>query len=95
MGKTKRKIHIREHIADTLELPLDALYDMTRITLISDKQLMIERFDGLYLYGDDQIIITVDRRKLTVTGSDLVINGAYSDRMLITGRIQSIAYSDY
>lgn len=95
MSNKKRKIHIRERLAKTLDLPIDSLCDMTRITLLGDSELLIERFRGLYLYSENEIILTIDGKRLTVTGADLVITGAFSDRMMIVGKIESIAYSDY
>ena len=94
MGKTKRKIHIRERLANTLDLPLDAFLDITRITMLSDKDLLIENYDGLYLYSDNEITVTAEGKRLTVLGSGLVITGAFGGRMVITGTIRSVSYSD-
>lgn len=94
MDKKKRKIHIGERLARTLDLPIDSLSNMTRITLLGDSEMLIESFDGIYLYSEAEISLSLDGRRMTVKGSSLVITGAFADRMKITGTIKSIAYSD-
>ena len=94
MNKTKRKIHIKERIAKTLDLPLDTMCDMTRITLLGDREMLIENYDGIYLYSENEITLTVQKRRLTVMGSNLVITGAFDDRMIIIGTISKVFYSE-
>lgn len=94
MGKGKRKIHIRKRIAEVLDLPLDALCNMTRVTILSNCQMLIESYDGIYFYSDKEIIITLADKMLSVSGEHLEVEGASDERMMISGVITGLKYGD-
>ena len=94
MGKGKRKIHIKRRIAEVLDLPLDAVCNVTRITLLSNAQMLIESYEDLYLYSDKEIIITLEGKKLSISGEQLEIIGATDDRLMVFGIIRCLEYRE-
>lgn len=87
-----RRHDLRQRLASLLELPGDVLTEMARISLIGDRELLVENHRGLALYLPEQVVLVVPGGRLLVQGHELAIGAISPDQALIRGQICALQY---
>lgn len=77
-------------IAERLRLPEDALMGGIRITLSGDGSLIAENHGGILEYTDSRVVLAAGKRKLSVTGTGLVISAMNRSELALSGKISSV-----
>lgn len=88
----KNILNTAEALAEAFELPADALLGAARVTVTARKNVVIENHRGILSYGEESIVIRLQRGKLAINGSALHLVAMTADRVFITGRIQSMEW---
>lgn len=88
----KNILNTAEALAEAFELPADALLGAARVTVTAGKDAVIENHRGILSYGEESIVIRLQRGKLAINGSALRLAAMTADRIFITGRIQSMEW---
>ncbi|MFD3258449.1 sporulation protein YqfC [Paenibacillus lentus] len=90
MSQLSRKI--RKWAVEALDLPGDLVFDLPRLTLIGNKQLLIENHQGVVHFSPDELHLELKQGMLTVEGAELVIKAIMPEEVIIEGRISGIKY---
>ncbi|MBO5734463.1 MAG: YabP/YqfC family sporulation protein [Clostridia bacterium] len=94
MKKRKTAKHnIPKKIAKTLDIPEDILFDIPRITMMSNRELRIENYKSILEYESDKISLSAKEMMIELHGADLDITIITDEEICITGYIVSIEFS--
>lgn len=90
MSQLSRKI--RKWAVEALDLPGDLVFDLPRLTMIGNKQLLIENHQGVVHFSPEELHLELKQGILTVEGAELVIKAIMPEEVIIEGRISGIKY---
>lgn len=75
-----------------LELPQEVVSNTTKITLIDNKNILIEGYKQIIDYYDDYIKIKANNMDILIDGKRLDIKEITDDDLVIEGNIYSVNY---
>lgn len=81
-----------ELLAQTLELPEEALTGAAKLSVTAGKRALVENHRGILSYGEERIVLRVARGKLCINGSGLRLLAMTEERIYIGGRIQCVEW---
>lgn len=87
--KTKRGL---QKIAQILELPDDLIMDLPRITMLGNKQLLIENHRGIVEYTPEFIKVNLSYGTITIVGEEMFLGNLQIEQILIEGKVGEIRY---
>ncbi|MHC1747605.1 MAG: sporulation protein YqfC [Cellulosilyticaceae bacterium] len=90
--KRDEKPKLREHLIESIDLPKEAAINMPIITLLGNKDVAIENFDGIIEYGPNLIRLNTNCGPLVIEGEKLEAKSMTSENIKIVGMIKSIAF---
>ncbi len=95
-GKEKEpgKKGAKERFAEMLELPKELVLDRPKLTLIGNRDIMIENFKGVVEYGSDRLKISTGSGIVRIVGSDLLIREITSEDIIVSGSIHTLEFVD-
>ena len=79
-------------IARVFEIPEDVMGDLSRLTMLGNKQLLIENHREIIEYTSTNIRLNLVDGILVVKGSQLVLGNLQSEQILIEGKVGEIHY---
>ncbi len=88
--KNEKKGNIQGSLADFFELPKDVILDLSRLTIIGNKQLYLENHKGIIEYGEERIKIKTSNGVLIIKGKNFTIRNLYAEELYVEGEISSI-----
>ena len=74
-------------IARSLDIPLDALYEVPRIELLGKSEINIENFRGILDYDENSFKINTHSGIIKIDGSGLMISSITDDNVCLRGTI--------
>ncbi|AIQ65016.1 sporulation protein YqfC [Paenibacillus stellifer] len=77
-----------------LDLPQDLLSDMPRITLIGNREMIIENHRGVLHFSPGQLKLALAKGSLEIVGEDLVVTSILGKELTLTGIICEIRYKE-
>ncbi|QJW46394.1 sporulation protein YqfC [bacterium BFN5] len=81
-----------QKLAGLLEIPQDIVMDLPRITMLGNKQLLIENHKGIIEYTSSLIRIKLNQGELIVTGTDLTLGNLQAEQILVEGTVGELKY---
>ncbi len=81
---------MRESIPDIFDLPKDVVLDLPRITVVGDRQVLVENHRGIASYRPDLLSIGYSSGRVSIRGCRLSIASISKDEVLIEGRVTTI-----
>ncbi|GAA0135941.1 sporulation protein YqfC [Paenibacillus sp. YSY-4.3] len=90
MSRLSRKI--RKWAVEALDLPGELVFDLPRLTMIGNKQLLIENHRGVVHFSPEELHLELKQGVLKVEGAELVIKAIMPEEVVIEGRISGIKY---
>lgn len=89
----KSKVSIaKEKFLEKLNLPDELVYNYTKITMIENKEILIEGYNNIVDYYDNYIKIQTENMYIILDGKNLNINEINDTELLISGDISNIGY---
>lgn len=79
-------------LAGLLEIPPDIVLDLPRITLLGNRQLLVENHKGIIEYTPDLVRIKLTQGELTVTGAGLGLTSLQTEQILVEGTVAGLTY---
>ncbi len=79
-------------LAERLELPAEAVGGALRLTALDDRRVLIENHRGLLAYGTEEIRAAWGGGQLCLRGEALELRAMSRGALLVTGRLQSLAW---
>lgn len=87
MEERRRKETLMEKTAQALDLPADAVAGLPHLSLVGDRELLVENHRGILAYGTEEIHIGGGRLVVRVKGNGLQLRAMNERELLITGQI--------
>lgn len=78
------------NISEALELPVDIMMNLPKLTLIGNIQLSILNHKGIIEYTEKDIRVNTKSGIFKITGEDLEIKTILSEEIIIVGIIKKI-----
>ncbi len=82
-----KKNSIREKIEKALEMPLELLKNIPRVTLIGNENVLIENYKSIVEYEKNIIRVS---NNVCILGEELNVSELSAEELIITGKIKSI-----
>lgn len=87
----KRHIeNVKYNISEALELPIDIMMDLPKLTLIGDIEVSLLNHKGIIEYTQEIIRVNTKSGVFKITGKDLEIKTILSEEIIIVGNIKNI-----
>jgi len=91
-GMQSRKRGRLQRLAGLLEIPQDIVMDLPRITMLGNKQLLIENHKGIIEYTPSMIRIKLNQGELVIGGTDLTLGNLQIEQILVEGTVGELKY---
>lgn len=88
----RRQKGILQNIAQRLDIPQDIVLDLPRITMLGNKQLLIENHKGIIEYTSSLVRVKLNQGELYVHGHNLLLGNLQTEQILIEGTIAEVKY---
>lgn len=82
----------KDRFADFFELPEEVIKKTTKVTIISNDNVLIEGYDKIVDYLENYIKIKCNSLNVIIDGINLNIKEVTDEDLVITGQIYSINY---
>ena len=89
-----RKIKLRRRIVEALDLPMETVLDVPRLTVLGNEKLLVENHKGVYEYYPNYVRLRTGCGMLRVGGEDLALEELGAERLLISGLLASFEYEN-
>ncbi len=88
----RRQKGILRSLAHTLDIPQDIVLDLPRITMLGNKQVLIENHKGIIEYTSLLVRIKLSQGELLIHGTKLLLGNLQAEQILVEGIIQEVKY---
>ena len=82
-----KKNSVREKITRALEMPLELLKNIPRVTIIGNETVLIENYKSIVEYEKNIIRVS---NNVCILGEELNVSELSAEELIITGKIKSI-----
>jgi sporulation protein YqfC len=90
MGRNKKNNLLV--LANLLELPDDIVLDLPRMTMLGNKQLLVENHKGIIEYSTALVRIKLSQGTLIIHGEQLSLGNLQQEQILVEGIIKLVQY---
>lgn len=80
-------------IADSLDLPEEAVTDALRVTLFGRRRAVVEHHRGLVGYDAQSVEISAAAGRVRILGTELCLYAMDRNTLIVTGRIAAVEYA--
>lgn len=81
-----------QRFARMLEIPQDIILDLPRMTMLGNKQLLIENHKGIIEYTPSLVRIKLTQGELIISGKNLILGNLQIEQILVEGTVGEIKY---
>lgn len=82
-----------ENLIEAFELPKDLLLGMPVLSVMGDREILIENHRGISYYSEQKMLIACSKQQIEITGDALTIEYYTKDSVKIRGRIEQILFT--
>lgn len=93
MGWRNVRKKIRRTMADILEIPGEIAFDLPKIILVGNVQVVIENHRGIVEYTTESVRVVVSAGEVAVRGRELILRNILPDELCIEGEIEGLSFS--
>lgn len=83
---------LKKAASEWLSLPPDAMENMSRVTVLDGREVIVEHISGLVHVDECLIEIDLGQTGLRIVGDAFEVNLASNEEVHLTGRIQELQY---
>jgi sporulation protein YqfC len=80
-------------MADILEIPGEIAFDLPKIILVGNVQVVIENHRGIVEYTTESVRVVVSAGEVAVRGRELILRNILPDELCIEGEIEGLSFS--
>lgn len=91
-GKEKPKADLKEKFVEILDLPKEIVLNIPKVTIVGNKDMMIENYKGIMEYEEARIRVNTGTGVVKVTGASLLIREITSEDIIISGDIHGLEF---
>lgn len=92
VAELKKIRKLADDLAEKFELPEEALLGAAKLTVTAGHRALVENHCGIIEYGDERIVISTGRGRLSVAGQDMRIIAMNKSELLISGGISTVEW---
>ena len=82
----------KETIAEKFDLPRDIMFNLPKITIVSDNEITIENHKGVVLFEDKEVKINSSVGLISISGRDFEILFMGGSTLTLSGKFKSVLY---
>lgn len=82
----------KEAIAEKFDIPRDIVFNLPKITIISDNEISIENHKGVVLFEDKEVKINSNVGLISISGRDFEILFMGGSTLTLSGKFKSVVY---
>ncbi len=90
----RRQKGILHSLAKRLDIPQDIILDLPRITMLGNKQVLIENHKGIIEYTASLVRIKLSEGELIIHGTQLLLGNLQAEQILVEGTVREVIYDD-
>ncbi len=90
--KEKSDVNLKEKLTEVLELPKEIMLNVPKLTLLGNKDLIIENYKGIVEYEENRVRVNTAIGVIKITGSNLTIREITSEDIMVNGEIISLEF---
>lgn len=79
-------------LAGLLEIPQDIVLDLPRVTMLGNKQVLVENHKGIIEYTSSLLRIRLNQGELVIGGENLVLGSLQPELLFVEGVISEVRY---
>lgn len=79
-------------LTQIMEIPQDIVLDLPRITMLGNKQLLVENHKGIIEYTSSILRIKLNQGELVIQGSALILAAIQEEQILVEGTVEEVRY---
>lgn len=79
-------------VPDIFDLPKDVVLDLPRVTVVGDRQVLVENHRGIVSYTQRLLVVGYSRGRISFRGTDLEISVIRHEEILIEGAIEAVEF---
>lgn len=79
-------------LAGLLEIPQDIVLDLPRITMLGNRQILVENHKGIIEYTSSMVRIKLNQGELVIAGTDLTLGNLQAEQILVEGAVSAVSY---
>lgn len=87
-----RKAGRLRRVAELIDVPPEALLNVTRVEVIGQIQVRVENHRGIVAFRPSQVTVRVPEGRLIIDGQDLVIGWVDQGDILVSGRVNGVRF---
>ncbi len=92
MKKKKERKSAGQRLSAFLEVPLDMVADVPRLTVNDNRELTVENYKSIEGYETDEIRLRCKNYRLVISGRNLSIVAITDEEMMIRGFVTGICF---
>lgn len=85
---------IKEKIINALELPKDLILDIPRITIVGDRDILLENYKNILEFSCEQIRVATGLGVIRISGENMQIREITCDNIAVSGEINGIELTE-
>ena len=83
---------MKNWLTKQIDLPVDVLMDLPRITLVGQVHIYIENHRGLLVFSDKEVRLLLKHGQLLIKGQSFVIKTILPEELLLEGIIEQVTF---
>lgn len=88
----KKLEQMKNWLTKQIDLPVDVLMDLPRITLVGQVHIYIENHRGLLVFSDKEVRLLLKHGQLLIKGQSFVIKTILPEELLLEGIIEQVTF---
>lgn len=88
----KKLLQMKNWLTKQIDLPVDVLMDLPRITLVGQVHIYIENHRGLLVFTDREVRLLLKHGQLLIKGQSFVIKTILPEELLLEGIIEQVTF---
>ncbi len=88
----KKLVQMKNWLTKQIDLPVDVLMDLPRITLVGQVHIYIENHRGLLVFTDKEVRLLLKHGQLLIKGQSFVIKTILPEELLLEGNIEQVMF---
>jgi sporulation protein YqfC len=85
---------LQKHAGEILEFPTDVLNNGPKITIIGRSEIIIEYFDEVVGFSDQEITLQTSEGKLCLNGDKFILTTVQDHEINIRGRLTGLSFGE-
>lgn len=83
---------LKQQVTDFLDLPGDIMFNLPKVSLLGNLQLVVENHRGILKFSPEAIHININGGELVISGRELRLRSVFAEEIYIEGEIKNIRF---